>query len=66
MTLPRFDLELLPWLSTITILTPSVPLQARLFALVGLRLFIDFFLHQINEPRAIQTRGFLLTTDGRQ
>lgn len=38
-----------------------MPLQARIFALAGLRLFIDFFLSKINEPRAIHTRGFLLT-----
>jgi hypothetical protein len=62
----RFVLELPSWLSTITTSTPSVPLQARLFALAGLRLFIDFFHHRINEPRAIQTRGFLLITAGRQ
>ena len=62
----RFDLESPAWLSTITTSTPSVPPQARTFALAGLRLFLDFFQHRIKKPRAIQTRGFLLTTAGRQ
>jgi hypothetical protein len=37
-----------------------VLLQARILALAGLRLFIDFFYNQINEPRAIQPRGFFV------
>ena len=60
-----FVLELSAWYSTITTSTPTVPLQADSLAKAGLRLFIDFLTFQINKPRAIQTRGFLLTTTER-